>query len=500
MAQNLRSRHATRLAASAQNGPRSKLAGPDENANRFAGNNGGKAVLGAQNTGAQRRVALNDLSNNAKKVNSGKAAAVGKIAVSVQPAPQRVPLQQKGSRQVGVPASNSAPVLAQRTTRSASHNENERPVIAPLPKRGPLRKAQAESVAPALVDHEMDIEQPITVETEIEVAPVESVPSPVAEEAYDEEDSMEADEYDPEDWLHLSPDRLARSEAQVNAIRETFKDEVDEWDTTMVSEYADEIFAYMESMEAQCMPNPDYISGQTEIEWSMRTTLVDWLMQVHMRYHMLPETLWIAINVVDRFLSKRVVSLVKLQLVGVTAMFIAAKYEEILAPSVDEFVFMTERGYERDEILKGERIILSTLDFNVSSYCSPYSWCRRISKADDYDIQTRTLSKFLMEMTLLDHRFLRARPSLIAAIGMYSARKMLGGDWSEPFVFYSGFAEDQLRAGHELILERLADPAFESLYVCRKYANKKFLKASVYARDWAKANYQPESEPEMASA
>jgi dGTP triphosphohydrolase len=97
----------------------------------------------------------------------------------------------------------------------------------------------------------MDIEQPITVETEIEVAPVESVPSPVAEEAYDEEDSMEADEYDPEDWLHLSPDRLARSEAQVNAIRETFKDEVDEWDTTMVSEYADEIFAYMESMEVR---------------------------------------------------------------------------------------------------------------------------------------------------------------------------------------------------------------------------------------------------------
>ncbi|CAE7159641.1 unnamed protein product [Rhizoctonia solani] len=494
MAQNLRSRHATRLA---QNGPaRSKLAGLDENANRFTGNNGGKAVLGAQNAGPQRRVALNDLSNNAKKVNTGKAAAVGKVTVSVNPT-QRVPLQQKGTRQVGVPASNSAPVLAQRTTRSASQNENERPAIAPLPKRGPLRKAE---VIPPPVDYEMDIEQPITIDTEIQVAPIESVPSPVAEEDYDEEDSMEADEYDPEDWLYLSPDRLARSEAQVNSIRDTFKDEVDEWDTTMVSEYADEIFAYMESMESQCMPNPDYVSGQTEIEWSMRTTLVDWLMQVHMRYHMLPETLWIAINVVDRFLSKRVVSLVKLQLVGVTAMFIAAKYEEILAPSVDEFVFMTERGYERDEILKGERIILSTLDFNISSYCSPYSWCRRISKADDYDIQTRTLSKFLMEMTLLDHRFLRARPSLIAAIGMYSARKMLGGDWSEAFVFYSGFAEDQLRAGHELILERLADPAFESLYVCRKYANKKFLKASVYARDWAKANYQPESETDLVVA
>lgn len=76
------------------------------------------------------------------------------------------------------------------------------------------------------------------------------------------------------------------------------------------------------------MPNPSYMEFQTEIEWSMRATLIDWLLQVHLRYHMLPETLWIAVNIVDRFLSNRVVSLVKLQLVGVTAMFIAAKYEE----------------------------------------------------------------------------------------------------------------------------------------------------------------------------
>ena len=204
---------------------------------------------------------------------------------------------------------------------------------------------------------------------------------------------------------------------------------------------------------------------------------------------MLPETLWIAINIVDRFLSVRVVSLAKLQLVGVTAMFIAAKYEEILAPSVDEFVFMTENGYSREEILKGERIILSTLDFNVSTYCSPYSWVRRISKADDYDIQTRTLSKFLMEVTLLDHRFLRAKPSLIAAIGMFLAKKMLGGEWDDGFVYYSSFTEEQLVPGANLLLEKLLDPAFEEQFVCRKYANKKFLRASLFARDWAFRNH-----------
>jgi hypothetical protein len=128
-------------------------------------------------------------------------------------------------------------------------------------------------------------------------------------------------------------------------------------------------------------------------------------MQTHMRYHMLPETLWIAVNIIDRFLSVRVVSLVKLQLVGITAIFLAAKYEEIMAPSyvvasrpsfgvdgvprVEEFVLLADNAFSREEIIKGERIMLGSLHFNISPYCTPYTWLRRISKADDYDIQTR---------------------------------------------------------------------------------------------------------------
>ena len=110
----------------------------------------------------------------------------------------------------------------------------------------------------------------------------------------------------------------------------------------------------------------------------MRTTLVDWLLQVHVRYHMLPETLWVAINIIDRFLSVRVVALQKLQLVGVTSMFIAAKYEEIIAPSVDEFVFMTENGYSKEEILKGERIILSV---SRSPRSLPLRKCRPLTRS-----------------------------------------------------------------------------------------------------------------------
>ncbi|KAF8841770.1 hypothetical protein BDN67DRAFT_900667 [Paxillus ammoniavirescens] len=300
----------------------------------------------------------------------------------------------------------------------------------------------------------------------------------------------------PRMWPDVDTERAMRHYKEVAEVQETYQDDIDLFDTTMVSEYSDEIFKYMSELEEDVMPNPDYMDGQNEVTWAMRQTLVDWLLQVHLRWHMLPETLWIAINIVDRFLTRRVVSLVKLQLVGVTAMFIAAKYEEILAPSVDEFVFMTESGYTKEEILKGERIVLQTLDFKVSQYCSPYSWMRKISKADDYDIQTRTLGKFLAEVTLLDYRFLRCKPSLIAAVSMYSARKMLGGDWNESFVYQSGFVAEHLETGHQWICEKVLEDNFVQQYVCQKYAHKKFLKASLFAIEWAR-NYSSHGQEDV---
>ncbi|KZT73157.1 hypothetical protein DAEQUDRAFT_509774 [Daedalea quercina L-15889] len=307
-----------------------------------------------------------------------------------------------------------------------------------------------------------------------------------------EPEVVEELEQAPRIWPEISIERAQRYQREIDEIRHAYKDPVDEFDTTMVSEYAEDIFDYMNDLEDDVMPNPEYMDGQSEINWQMRQTLVDWLLQVHLRYHMLPETLWIAINIVDRFLTKRIVSVLKLQLVGVTAMFIAAKYEEILAPSVDEFVYMTENGYSREEILKGERIVLQTLEFKISHYCSPYSWMRKISKADDYDIQTRTLSKFLTEVTLLDYRFLRVKPSLVAAVGMYTARRMLGGEWNDAFVFHSGFTEEHLLPGHRMLLEKLIEDGFTKQHVCEKYSHKKFLKASSYAVEWAYAHIQAE--------
>ncbi|KAH8831251.1 cyclin-like protein [Flagelloscypha sp. PMI_526] len=289
-------------------------------------------------------------------------------------------------------------------------------------------------------------------------------------------------------WPELSPGSQSRADKILRQVRHDLEgiDTYDPYETTMCSEYAHEIFTYMKSLEDSIMPLPDYIKCQSDFDWTTRMKLVDWMASIHSKYHLMPETLWIAVNIVDRFLSKRVVTIVKLQLVGVTALFIASKYEEIMAPGVEEFVMLVEHQYSKEEIFKGERILLETLEFNISSYCSPYTWMRRISKADQYELQTRTLGKFLSELTLLDHRFLRASPHLVAAVAMYSARVMLNADWDAAFVYFSDYTEEQLREGHRMLCERIAARDFTKLFVCKKYANRRYLKASIYALQWVK--------------
>jgi hypothetical protein len=211
------------------------------------------------------------------------------------------------------------------------------------------------------------------------------------------------------------------------------KEDVD--DPLMVSEYVVEIFEYLKELEITTMANPDYMENQNELEWKMRGILVDWLLEVHTRFRLLPETLFLAVNIIDRFLSAKIVQLDRLQLVGVTAMFIASKYEEVLSPHVQNFRHVADDGFTEEEILSAERFVLAALNYDLS-YPNPMNFLRRISKADNYDIQTRTLGKYLLEISCLDHRFIGHPPSQVAAAAMYLARLVLErGEWvSQSFI------------------------------------------------------------------
>ncbi|GAD99368.1 G2/M-specific cyclin NimE [Paecilomyces variotii No. 5] len=262
-------------------------------------------------------------------------------------------------------------------------------------------------------------------------------------------------------------------------------DEEDLDDPLMAAEYVVEIFDYMKDLELETLPNPDYIEHQPDLEWKMRGILVDWLIEVHTRFRLLPETLFLAVNIIDRFLSAEVVALDRLQLVGVTAMFIASKYEEVLSPHVANFSHVADETFSDKEILDAERHVLATLDYNMS-YPNPMNFLRRISKADNYDIQTRTLGKYLMEISLLDHRFMEYRQSHVAAAAMYLARLILDrGAWDATLAHYAGYTEEEILPVFRLMIDYLHRPVAHEAFF-KKYASKKFLKASILTRQWAK--------------
>jgi hypothetical protein len=111
----------------------------------------------------------------------------------------------------------------------------------------------------------------------------------------------------------------------------------------------------------------------------MRAILVDWLIEVHMKFKLLPETLFLTVELIDRFLAVEDITRKKLQLVGVTAMFIASKYEEIYAPEVNDFVYITDKAYTKQEILDMEYLMLVSLNFNIT-YPSSLRFLERYTK------------------------------------------------------------------------------------------------------------------------
>src|SRR3569833_1344762 len=138
----------------------------------------------------------------------------------------------------------------------------------------------------------------------------------------------------------------------------------------------------------------------------MRSILIDWLVEVHLKFKLLPESLYLTVNLIDRYLEKEQVHRQKLQLVGVTAMLIACKYEEIYPPIVNDFVYITDNAYTKEEILAMEKKMLTLLDFEIqinSSYRCLERYAK-VAKADEFSFN---LARYLIELSLVNYKMLR---------------------------------------------------------------------------------------------
>lgn len=108
-------------------------------------------------------------------------------------------------------------------------------------------------------------------------------------------------------------------------------------------------------------------------------------------------------NLIDRYMSKHQIAKREVQLVGVAALLIVAKYEEIYPPLLKDFVFITDNHYTAEEILDMEKKILFSLDFDLSLTTS-YRFLERFSKLAKLDNVCFFLSQYMLELGLLDSK------------------------------------------------------------------------------------------------
>ena len=165
-----------------------------------------------------------------------------------------------------------------------------------------------------------------------------------------------------------------------------------------------------------------YMKRQKEINDKMRSILVDWIIDVHFKFCFTDETLFMTVSIIDRYLSINQITRSKFQLLGITALMIACKHEEIDLPKIDDFIYITDNAYVKSEVIAMENDVLSKLNFSFL-YPSPIKFFEYLSNHFNFSKKHHMMGKYLMESFLLDVKNAKYKPSIISCACSYIVMK-----------------------------------------------------------------------------
>lgn len=254
-------------------------------------------------------------------------------------------------------------------------------------------------------------------------------------------------------------------------------DEADNENQLAVVEYVQDIYHFYWYTEACNNLSSNYMSSQVDINQKMREILIDWLIDVHLKFDLMHETLFLMINLIDRFLSVVYTIMRKdIQLVGLTAMLVAAKYEEIWAPKVKDLITISNNVYTRGEFLSMEKLMLNKLRFNLA-VPTPFVFMKRFLKAAQADRQLELLAFYLLELCLVEYEALKWKPSMLAASAIYMAQHTLQRmpAWTRLLQKHAHYRESELKECANMIagFHRNAEEGdLKSVY--NKYSSSQF--------------------------
>ena len=240
----------------------------------------------------------------------------------------------------------------------------------------------------------------------------------------------------------------------------------------MISEISD---MYFQKERYHPRSNTYLTTKQTEVTEKMRAIVVDWLIDVAIKFRLRHETFYLAIDVMDRYLMVATTTRAQLQLVGITSLLIAAKHEEMWAPDVRECIKITANTYNRDEILSMERAICAALSFRFT-VPTVYPFLERLLQVSNADAVTRCAAYYFLEHAMMDYNMLAFLPSTVASAAMYLANVLLRKpSWTYELQYYGRTKVNDLRPCAEQLL-RYAHHVSGAKYqaVRRKYATAKY--------------------------
>ncbi|OVA00604.1 Cyclin [Macleaya cordata] len=331
-----------------------------------------------------------------------------------------------------------------------------------------------------------------TVQPQLQPGPEETKkPIPLISVASESEDCtiIDVDEYKSADEISV-PMYVKHTEAMLDEIDQMEEvemedivaeivmdiDSSDSKNPLAVVEYIEDIYAHHRKTEISSCVSPNYMAQQFDINEKMRGILIDWLIEVHYKFELMDETLFLTVNLIDRFLERQTVMRKKLQLVGVTAMLLACKYEEVSVPVVEDLILISDKAYTRKEVLDMEKLMVNTLQFNMS-VPTPYVFMRRFLKAAQSDKKLELLSFFMIELCLVEYEMLKFSPSLLAAAAIYTSQCTLNRskNWSKTCEWHTTYSENQILECSRLMVTFHQNAGAGKLTgVHRKYSTFKF--------------------------
>jgi cyclin B len=245
-------------------------------------------------------------------------------------------------------------------------------------------------------------------------------------------------------------------------------------DPQHVAEYCEDIFRNLQRDEVRQVVSADYMDRQVHVNSKMRAILIDWLVDVHKKYKLRSETLFLAVSIIDRYLNLKVTQQRHLQLVGVTALLIAAKFEEVYPPAIKDFVYVTDKAYSREDILNMEVKVLTALQFKI---CGPtaMTFLDRYQLVNGCTDAHRDLAQYLLELSLVDYKMIKYVPSHLAAASILLSNKLLRRpSWMPANVRQTKMTESMLKecAKEMCILLELAEQS-QLQAIRKKYSQLK---------------------------